>query len=412
MENRFFPRQGNSSFQGTLYMTQNSTYRATEQLARAGGWEWNAQTDDVHWTPGTYELFGHAPDTPLDYETALSYFHPDTRPALEQAIEQCLETGIPYELELRIQTRDTPTRWVQVRGEPIDDDGEQIGLRGAIVDVTKMKEREQRLQVLNRILRHNLRNDLNVIQGRAELLSEELEGLDIPPALFEMDDVGPFLEELDRLAQDAESLQEEIAIVEDGMSFLTSFSIDEAKTCADIILDKSTELDGLGEKTRGLDTIMAEMTGNLREPVGVRLLLEGVKREFASEFPEATIDIDCDEDIQVLGIEGPLERAIAELVENALHHADTPGVQVSMTATESAEGHIEICVVDDGPGIPAMERETLRRGTESPVFHGQGIGLWMVTWIVHRQNGTIEIQDREPQGSIVCLNLPQPRSDG
>jgi PAS domain S-box-containing protein len=387
-------------------MIQDSTYRATEQLARAGGWEWNAQTDDLYWTPGTYDLFDHPPETPIDYETALSYFHPETRPSLVQAIEQCLDTGAPYTLQLRIHPRNTPTRWVEVRGEPLDD-GDRVGLRGAIVDVTKMKEREQRLQVLNRILRHNLRNDLNVIQGRAEMLSEELHGIDIPPALFEMEELGPFLEELQRLQQDADSLQSEIGIVHAGMTFLTSFSIDDAKTSTDVILDKSTELDELGEKARQLDTIMAETSEAVREPVAIRPLLDAVRRTFAMDFPEAVIDIDCDDEVQVFGIEGPLERALTELVENALLHADAADVHVRLTASESDDDRVEICVVDDGPGIPAMERETLRRGTESPVFHGQGIGLWIVTWIVHRLKGTIEIHNRDPQGSIVCLDLPR-----
>jgi signal transduction histidine kinase len=62
-------------------------------------------------------------------------------------------------------------------------------------------------------------------------------------------------------------------------------------------------------------------------------------------------------------------------------------------------------VADDGPGIPEQELAAIRKGTELPLEHGSGLGLWMVHWIVTRHDGTIDIAVSET-GTTVSITLP------
>lgn len=101
-----------------------------------------------------------------------------------------------------------------------------------------------------------------------------------------------------------------------------------------------------------------------------------------------------------------LRVALRELIENALVHADreAPSVDVSVA---TADGETVVRIADDGPGIPALERELLTTRTEeSQLAHGRGLWLWLTYLIVRRSGGRIEFADNEPRGSVVTVALP------
>ena len=64
---------------------------------------------------------------------------------------------------------------VELYAQPLFDDGSVTGIIGAAVDVTDKREHEQQLSVLHRVLRHNLRNDLNAIMGWTTQLTADSE---------------------------------------------------------------------------------------------------------------------------------------------------------------------------------------------------------------------------------------------
>ena len=129
-------------------LTRNRDLLArTERLAGVGGWEIDVETGDVRWTDGTYaihELDPHSEFEPT-VETALEFYHPDDRAELEGLVERCMNTGENYDAECRLITDDDRVRWVRTTGEGIKTDGEITTVRGAILDITAQKEREQQL---------------------------------------------------------------------------------------------------------------------------------------------------------------------------------------------------------------------------------------------------------------------------
>jgi signal transduction histidine kinase/DNA-binding NarL/FixJ family response regulator len=224
----------------------------------------------------------------------------------------------------------------------------------------QLVRREQRLQVFNRILRHNLRNDLNVVLGRAENISEEF-----PPA------------------------QQEAQVIE----------------------QKATELIEISEKAREVGKTL-DREDRTKKQIDVTDCIERTCAEFRENYSDAEIVTELPESVQVYA-DKTLEAAISEVVENAIEHNDgDPSVTVTVSATEDDREWIELTVLDDGPGIPEDEREVLAEGEETALHHGSGLGLWLTNWIVGKFGGELSFDDYHTSGGTVTLRLQRAVEDG
>nr|WP_231751670.1 ATP-binding protein [Halogeometricum sp. CBA1124] len=72
----------------------------------------------------------------------------------------------------------------------------------------------------------------------------------------------------------------------------------------------------------------------------------------------------------------------------------------------TAEDHVVLRVADDGPGIPESERAVFESGTETPLRHSEGLGLWVVEWAVTEAGGRLDLRDRAV-GTVVSVALPR-----
>ena len=100
-----------------------------------------------------------------------------------------------------------------------------------------------------------------------------------------------------------------------------------------------------------------------------------------------------------------IRQALSELVENSLEHTTTDSPHVEVSVREASDETVELSVADDGPGLPERERDILDAGTETQLKHGQGIGLWFVTWAVTQLGGDLQFRENDPEGSIVTIQL-------
>ena len=65
---------------------------------------------------------------------------------------------------------------------------------------------------------------------------------------------------------------------------------------------------------------------------------------------------------------------------------------------------VRVRVADDGPGLPEMEQRVLTGRRETPLQHGQGLGLWLVYWVVREAGGDLSVTVAD--GTAVELRLP------
>lgn len=106
--------------------------------------------------------------------------------------------------------------------------------------------------------------------------------------------------------------------------------------------------------------------------------------------------------------EGAIKVVLRELAENAVKHNDDENPSVTIEARYEPDElyPIQLSVIDNGPGIPELERKVIESGDETSLDHASGVGLWIIRWISTSAGGKLSITDREPHGSIVSLSLP------
>ncbi|MFC6726664.1 PAS domain S-box protein, partial [Halobium palmae] len=122
-------------------------------------------------SPSHERLLGYDPEA-LVGRSALDLVHPQDRERVRSRFRSVLRGSSDARMEFRIRHADGSWRTFAGTMDDQLDDPDVEGIIFSCHDVTERRGHEQRLQVLNRVLRHDVRNDVNVIDGYAELLSD------------------------------------------------------------------------------------------------------------------------------------------------------------------------------------------------------------------------------------------------
>jgi len=234
-------------------------------------------------------------------------------------------------------------------------------------DVTDREGQKRRLAVLDRVLRHNMRNDLNRVLCRTDALRDRLEDPELVEAV-------------------------------DGIAGTTR----ELLSTSERVRQFADAIDpDLGEATRR----------DLR--AHVHRIVDATREA----NPGATVRLRIRAEPWVHAHESTMT-AVEELIDNALEHGqagsavadgpDAPAVEVTVDATGSpGDGEALIVVRDRGPGIPEPERRALLGDEESPLNHASGLGLWLTNWAVEKAGGELRYEENDPTGSVVTIGLPR-----
>lgn len=119
---------------------------ATGRMARVGGWELDADTFEVTWTKETYRIHEVPIGDKPPLQEAINFFHPEDRPKLEKAIQNALDHGEPYDMEIRFITANGKNLWTRTMCQPEFADGRIIKLKGTFQDITERKHAENALR--------------------------------------------------------------------------------------------------------------------------------------------------------------------------------------------------------------------------------------------------------------------------
>jgi len=234
-------------------------------------------------------------------------------------------------------------------------DGEFPGSAGILREAGGKRRREELLTVIDRALRHDLRTHVNAIDGYASAVADRT---DDETTTEYLDYIGESAAWLGKLGETLRTLQK--AIEEEGL----------ATTIAD------------SER-----------------------IVDSVASRYRRRFPGAVIETHVTTDADVAAGRA-IEYVLENLVENAVVHndADEPRVGIWL-ADAPRDGWIDIHVEDDGPGMPAAERDVVLGDAEiTQLHHGSGVGLWVCRWIVDVFDGEIHI-DEEQSGTVVTVRL-------
>ncbi|WP_328853728.1 sensor histidine kinase [Micromonospora globbae] len=129
----------------------------------------------------------------------------------------------------------------------------------------------------------------------------------------------------------------------------------------------------------------------------------------ASRYPSPPVEVTPPgAPLWTVGDPDELRRVLTNLLDNAVRHART---RVVLAAAPAGAYHL-VTVTDDGPGIPAADRErvfdrfTRLDDARARDAGGAGLGLAIVRELVRRAGGTVSLDDADGPGLRVSLRLP------
>ena len=282
-----------------------------------------------------------------DTLTSLEHVAPATGEGILAAFDGQTLTGT---VEDRQRTYDT--EWSSLT----DHRGQTVGHILTLRDVTDRHQYQQRLEVAQRVLRHNLRNHMAVIQGRASQLAQT--------------------------------------------------TTDDHATAAKQIVERTEDLMELSQKTQTMARL-DEYAGDEQTSLEIKDYLEELVATFRDEYPAVTIEY-TNGSPPPIGVpnEELVDVPLRNLIENAIEHngCSDPWVAVRTSTTEK---YVQIHISDNGPEIPAVEREVLETGTEQQLKHGSGMGLWLTYWSMQIIGGQVTFETSENGGNRVVLAFPR-----
>ncbi|WP_181685243.1 ATP-binding protein [Halorhabdus salina] len=220
----------------------------------------------------------------------------------------------------------------------------------------KLEEQRTQLDLLNRVLRHDIRNDMHVVLAWTEFVEPHVDN-------------------------EGEAMLEKVMTAGEHVVELT----DVAKTIVEGIF---------GDSEPSL------------EPVEVEPLLRHVIETRRETFEHATISVDGDLPDAFVNANEMLSAVFRNLINNAIQHNDSDEPTVSLKA-EERDGSVRIQIADNGPGIPSERREDLFdsdvKGLDS---EGTGMGLYLVDKLTEMYDGSVRIEANEPRGSVFIVAFP------
>jgi signal transduction histidine kinase len=178
---------------------------------------------------------------------------------------------------------------------------------------------------------------------------------------------------------------------------------EEAAEHANEIVAKSDELLALAEKQRQLTSLIRD--DSTTRKIDLRELLQYSVSTVTAEHPDATVTVDCPAEISTYTT-ADLEKAIIELITNAIIHADADAAAVTVSVVHFA-GLVHIDITDNCPPLPEVEKGILTDSLqETPLYHGSGLGLWLVRLIITQLGGTIYVDQHDAGGNTIRIELP------
>jgi len=298
---------------------------------------------------------------------------------IDDALSRALESGEREECELDVMTarpagrykvRIQPFRSTKMRSIPPQAPREVPstveGAVVAMVDVTRLRHLERVRKEFVANVSHELRTPITAIKGFVETLADE----DVPPATRTR-----FLSILKSEADRLDNL----------LTDLLDLSLLESDT-------RPLKREQINLKQFASQVVM------LLEPQAHR---KGIRTviQMAEDLPD------------VPAHPGMLEQALVNLVDNAIKYSPENGV-VTIEGKRVGRDHVEVAVIDSGPGIPSehltrlFERFYRVDKARSRAVGGTGLGLAIVRHIVQRHGGTVRAESRLGKGSRFVVTLP------
>jgi signal transduction histidine kinase len=261
------------------------------------------------------------------------------------------------------------SRYYQISTTPFTTGGVTTGRLVTVSDVTEreayrrqLEEKTEQLEALNRVVRHDIRNDMAVIRGWAETLTPHVDP--------------------------------------------------EGQDALDRVLRKSDHVIDLTETVREFVESLSGDYAIEPRPTGLRRHLETELEAVRESFAEASFRVDGEIPVVDVLANEMLPSVFRNLFENAVRHNDSETPEITVDAVET-DDVVRVRIADNGPGIPDEQKRRIfgkgEKGLDSP---GSGIGLYLVYTLTDQFGGDVWVEDNDPRGAVFVVELVKADAEG
>jgi signal transduction histidine kinase len=217
------------------------------------------------------------------------------------------------------------------------------------------REQRETLALLTRLLSHDIRNDMAVIEGHADLLGEH--------------------------------------VAEEGRSHVTVIQ---------------THIDEADQLLQSANALIKSITEEREfEPVDLSNVLDRELETIRTDHEAVTLEADVPPGLRVEA-DQLIHQIFSNLFQNAVFHNDVDELTIRTTAEQTDEA-VDVTISDTGDGIPPEVRETcFELGEKGPESGGDGIGLYLVSRLVDLYGGTIAVDESPSGGTRFHISFPLP----
>ncbi|MFB6283575.1 MAG: PAS domain S-box protein [Halobacteria archaeon] len=278
--------------------------------------------------------------------------------------EYVKETGgglLEEETEFDARDRSGKTFPVEISMSAWETEGDVVATL-VIQDITERKLRREEmrkmnsdLELINRILRHDIRNDVQIITARSEFLLEHVD------------------EDMKEMIQDVLDHSNHIIDITDSLRKVMKSVLDSGPS---EIQDMNIRPVLLGEESK--------FTG--RNDVEIKLC----------DIPELEVKAN-----------DMLDSVFRNLLNNAAEHNDKEEPVIELDV-EVEDEYVTVKIADNGPGIrDELKEQVFGRSRKGEGSSGTGFGMFLVNRLIGDYDGEVWIEDNEPEGTVVCVTLPR-----
>lgn len=353
----------------------------SQRLSDTAGWEVDLKTGKVFWTKQNYFLYEVADDFIPNLENTLSFYEPEDRARLDQVVKEAILKQISYDIELRLTTAKGAKKWVRAIGVPVVKDGEVAIIKGALMDITRIKEAEQALITAKNIAENAARAKTDFLSVMSHEIRTPLNGIIGISNLLKLNHT-----------MDQEEYIRSLIFSADHLLRLINDILDLTKIESD-----------------NLELLEAEV--NLYELVG------NIKSQFKSLAEAKGIQLKSfvDDDIPQRLIADPvrLGQILNNLVSNAIKFTErgTVTIMLQLTAQTKDRATVHFSVKDTGIGIPEEMHDAIFESFKQlqQASHrkhaGTGLGLTITQKLVELHNSRISLKSIPGEGTEFYFEL-------
>lgn len=214
----------------------------------------------------------------------------------------------------------------------------------------KLKKKNNKLQLINQLFRHDIRNDLNIVKLCAENLKEKY---------GENEDIEKIINKTDHMYE------------------LTILARDIAKSI---------------EKDETQSVNLAD-------------ILKSCIEDCKESYPDSKIQVKGKiPDIEVKA-DKLLSSLFENIIQNGIQHNDKEKPKI-VISTDLGKENVIVSIGDNGPGIPdEIKNKIFEPGEKKENSDGTGLGLFLVDTLISNYEGEILIEDNKPEGTKFKVKL-------